>query len=70
MNVIRYPEKDSWNEITTRPHLDISQLTNTVNEVLNEVRVHGDDAVKTYEEKFDHVRLSDLAVSKEEIEED
>jgi len=31
--------------------------------------VHGDDAVKTYEEKFDHVRLSDLAVSKEEIEE-
>jgi len=69
MNVIRYPEKDSWNEITTRPHLDISQLTNTVNEVLNEVRVHGDDAVKTYEEKFDHVRLSDLAVSKEEIEE-
>lgn len=69
MNVILYPKQEEWGEIVKRPHLDVSQLTATVQEVLNDVKANGDDAVKRYEEKFDHVKLSSLAVTPEEMEE-
>ena len=49
-----------------RPHLDVSQLNATVNGVLNDVRVNGDEAVKRYEEKFDRVSLVSLEVTKAE----
>ena len=52
-----------------RPHLDISQLSDVVNGVLNEVRKKGDEAVKKYEERFDHAQLSSLQVSEEEMAE-
>ena len=52
-----------------RPHLDVSQLNATVEGVLDDVRKHGDEAVKRYEEKFDHARLDSLAVSEAEMEE-
>lgn len=69
MNVILYPKQEEWGEIVKRPHLDVSQLTATVQEVLNDVKANGDDAVKRYEERFDHVKLSSLAVTPEEMEE-
>lgn len=69
MNIIRYPEHSLWSSITTRPHLDVSQLTATVNGVLADVKARGDEAVKAYEERFDHVKLSTLAVTEQEIEE-
>lgn len=69
MKIIKYPSRDSWENIVKRPHLDVSQLNATVAEVLDDVRRNGDEAVKRYEEKFDHVHLSSLAVSNNEIEE-
>ena len=69
MNIIRYPERSEWAEIVERPHLDVSQLNETVASVLADIRKRGDDAVKGYELKFDHVDLSTLAVSEEEMEE-
>ena len=36
MNIIKYPARDSWEEIVKRPHLDVSQLNATVREVLQE----------------------------------
>ena len=41
----------------------------TVSSVLNDIRQRGDEAVKGYELKFDHVDLNDLAVSDDEIRE-
>ena len=52
-----------------RPHLDMSQLNETVPSVLADVKRRGDDAVKGYELKFDHVDLPDLAVSEAEMNE-
>ena len=69
MNVIKYPSKETWPELVKRPHLDVSQLNATVESVLDDVRQRGDEAVKSYEEKFDHVVLTSLAVCEEEIEE-
>ena len=69
MKVIKYPAKEEWKELVKRPHLDVSQLNATVEGVLEDVRNHGDEAVKRYEEKFDHAHLSALAVTEAEIEE-
>lgn len=69
MNVIKYPSKETWTDLVKRPHLDVSQLNTTVQSVLDDVRQRGDKAVKSYEEKFDHVTLSSLAVSEVEMEE-
>ena len=69
MKIIRYPEKSEWTEIVKRPHLDVSTLNETVASVLSDVRQRGDEAVKGYELKFDHVDLPSLEVTKEEINE-
>ena len=66
MKIIKYPKKSEWEEIVKRPLLDLSKLNATVNSVLDDIKANGDDAVKRYEEKFDHVKLNSLEVSDEE----
>lgn len=69
MNIIKYPTKEQYASICERPHLDVSQLNATVASVLADVKAEGDKAVIAYEEKFDKVCLSQLAVTEEEIQE-
>ena len=69
MKIINYPKQEQWAEICQRPHLDITQLMNTVSSVLSDVKARGDEAVKEYEERFDHVALASLAVTEAEIDE-
>lgn len=69
MNIYRYPKKEEWKEITERPHLDVSQLNKTVENVLSDIKANGDAAVKHYEQLFDHVNLESLAVSEVEMQE-
>lgn len=69
MQKILYPQPNEWPLLTERPHIDTTQLTETVLAVLNDIRRDGDDAVKRYEEKFDHVVLDQLLVSEEEMQE-
>lgn len=69
MNIKKYPARSEWASIIERPHLDVSQLNATVSAVLADIKAGGDAAVKKYEEKFDHVALPTLAVTKEEIDE-
>jgi histidinol dehydrogenase len=69
MKTLKYPDRKNWKSIIKRPHLDVSQLANTVNNVLEDVRKNGDSAVIKYEEKFDHAVLQSLAVSEEELAE-
>ena len=69
MNVIKYPTREQWVEIVERPHLDVTELNQTVASVLADVRQRGDEAVKGYELKFDHIDLDSLIVTDEEMEE-
>ena len=69
MNIIRYPKREDWACITERPQLDTSTLNATVSNILGDIKANGDEAVRKYEEMFDHVRLDSLAVSENEIEE-
>lgn len=69
MKTIKYPEKNEWKKLLKRPALNYDMLRDTVNTVLAKVRAEGDKAVIEYEEKFDKVQLSSLAVSEEEFNE-
>lgn len=69
MNIIRYPERNEWSGLLKRSALKSESLRNTVLEVLDKVRKEGDRAVIGFEEKFDKVKLSSLAVTEQEFEE-
>lgn len=67
MQIIKYPKRETWDSLLSRPILDNSMLFETVSKVLEEVRTQGDAAVKSYTEKFDGVSLDSFLVSTEEI---
>ena len=69
MQVIKYPERETWNSLLTRPTFDTTSLFDTVQKILDEIRTRGDVAVKEYTEKFDKVQLEILEVTKEEMAE-
>jgi len=69
MQVIKYPSREEWASLLTRPTFDNTSLFGTVQKVLDDVRVRGDKAVKEYTEQFDKVNLNNIEVTKEEIAE-
>jgi histidinol dehydrogenase len=69
MKIYQYPKQEVWNEIVTRPRLDLTKLNATVSTVLADVKQRGDEAVREYGLKFDKVMLESLAVSEQELAE-
>lgn len=64
-----YPAATDWEKISARPHLDTQQLAEVVKDVLADIKANGDEAVRKYESKFDHVELDSLKVRADEINE-
>ena len=69
MKINILPSKDSWSEIVKRPVFDHSHLEQIIQPVLDEIKNHGDRAVKEFTAKFDGVELNEILVSKEEFNE-
>lgn len=69
MKITKYPSREQWADLIRRPQIDTTQLHATVSTILSEVKAHGDDAVRKYEEQFDHAQLHTLAVTEAEMEE-
>ena len=67
MKLYQYPAPDELEALLRRPVRDASELNATVSAVLRDVRQRGDAAVREYEERFDKVRLDDLAVTQAEM---
>jgi histidinol dehydrogenase len=61
------PGREDWNAILQRPALDTRSLEATVSNILKEVKLGGDIAVRKYALEFDKVELADLKVSEAEI---
>lgn len=61
-------KKVSKNEIFIRDPRT-ADVSDAVSEILRNVRAHGDAALRMYTEKFDGVQLTDLEVTKAELEE-
>ena len=68
MRIVRYPEREVWKKILERPHTDISALNGVVDDILEDVRNNGNEAVRRCELRFDGVSLQSLAVTYGEIE--
>lgn len=68
MRIVRYPEREVWKKILERPHTDISALNGVVDDILEDVRHNGDEAVRRCELRFDGVSLQSFAVTEGEIE--
>jgi histidinol dehydrogenase len=67
MKVIKNPKKETWNELLARPTLDTKFLERTVANILEDVRLHGDEALKHCARHFDKVELDDFLVSEDEF---
>lgn len=69
MKIVQYPERAAWQQLLTRPAIDNSSLQQKVKEVMIEVKLQGDTAVKKFTRQFDGVDLADWVVSEKEIRE-
>jgi len=69
MQVIKYPSREDWATLLTRPAFDSTSLFGTVQEILDNVRIRGDKAVKEYTLQFDKVDIDAIEVTKDEITE-
>src|SRR5215217_7648948 len=62
-----YPEKKAWKRLLLRPVLDNSSLEASVSNILKEVKLNGDEAVKRFASMFDKVTIHKLQVTESEI---
>lgn len=69
MQVIKYPAREFWSTLLSRPAIDRKSLFEKVGSIVSEVKQNGDKAVKKYTLQFDKVSIEELEVSQEEIEE-
>jgi len=65
--IIINPSRTDWSELTTRPQINSRNLEETVLEIINTVKAHGDVAVKNYSLKFHGFSPESLWVTDEEI---
>ncbi len=68
MKKIFYPTFETWKSLTQRPSFDKQELTKKVSNILENVKINGDKALFDYAKQFDKVELTNLSVSKSEIE--
>ncbi len=69
MEIIRYPKQTDWDSIMQRPLFDTSKVDHVVNEILQNIKQHGDSAVNKYTKKFDNADIQTLSVSQKAIDE-
>jgi histidinol dehydrogenase len=67
MQVIKYPDKNNWEELAKRPVQSLEIIEQRVLPILEDVKNRGDEALIHYAQLFDGVALDNLLISKEEI---
>ncbi len=67
MNIINNPQKDTWRELTRRPQLELEFLESSVGNILNRVKLSGDDALREFAWQFDHAKIESIRVLDHEI---
>ena len=55
-------DRDSWQEILSRPAVDQSGLRDGVSDLLNQVKSGGDKTLFELTRRFDGIELTDLQV--------
>lgn len=68
MQVIKYPAREKWADLLKRPTSDTEAFFDNVRAIIDKVKTGGDSALKALALQFDHVALSTLTVSEQEVE--
>ncbi len=69
MRKIEFPERSEWKKLLQRPSIDTASLQEKVKGILQEVKQHGDTAIRLFTQQFDGVVLDDFTVTQNEISE-
>ena len=67
MQIIRNPERKDWTVLLQRPYVDNRSVVESVQQILNAVKEHGDEAVKSFTKKFDGVDVEQFEVTEKEF---
>jgi histidinol dehydrogenase len=68
MQVHRFPPLFTWENLLKRPSMELSDLEPRVRDIMEDVRLNGDNAVLSYNKKFDGVESSSFIVNEIEID--
>lgn len=69
IQIVKYPDKKDWQsrlDAGQRPSQDFTSVKNIVQNILDNVKQHGDAALKNYTKQFDRIELNNFKVSDEE----
>jgi histidinol dehydrogenase len=69
MNVFTNPAKETWPSLCERPQLELGFLESSVRNVMNRVKLSGDNALRELTLQYDKVQLEGIEVSSEEVKE-
>ncbi len=69
MEIIIQPGRKDWKQLLQRPYVDNRSVLESVQQILNAVKQHGDEAIHSFTKKFDGVELENFQVSEKEIKE-
>jgi histidinol dehydrogenase len=67
MQVINNPGRQDWSILIQRPYVDNRSVLESVEQILNAVKQHGDEAVRSFTKKFDGGEPEQFQVSEREI---
>jgi histidinol dehydrogenase len=67
MKIIENPKKKDWSKVLQRPTQTIEDIENTVIQIFDDIKRHGDSAIAKYTAMFDGVTLNSNIVSENEI---
>ena len=68
MKIINNPAKSTWESLSARATINKQGLGETVQTIINDVKLNKDKAIKKYSQLLDNVSLSSFSVTKNEIE--
>jgi histidinol dehydrogenase len=69
MQIIENPSKKDWQTILQRPTQTIENIEQTVIQIFDDIKRHGDKAISKYTAMFDGVTLESKFVTEQEIQE-
>ena len=69
MRIVKYPQPNEWKQLLARAATANDNVLEKVKSILEEVKKNGDKALKRFAKKWDNAELTELQVTKEEMEE-
>jgi histidinol dehydrogenase len=69
MQIFRYPKNEDLRELLKRPSADAGGIDGTVRNIIADVKLRGDEALREYSVRFDGVTIEKFRASKDEIAE-